>query len=254
MVVVVVLGVSLVLYARDSRDINAEPRSQAASQADADHWHSAYGFYLCDEFVRTGAPLASLDDPLGIHTHEDGVIHIHPFVDGAAGRNATMGVFFDSAGIEMDGGSITFPDGEVWEEGETMCGDEPGRLVVAKWNDARDAGSEAPNELIEDDFDGIRFRADLEAYTIAFVPEGTEVPARPGIIESLETLTDVLEAPDLGGDDEDPADGSTTTVVEDGEDVTDTTDSTESDVDDTTTTTAPDDTDEDEATTTTAGV
>lgn len=258
MVVVVALGVGLVGYARENRPANAEPTSQASNPEDFDHWHAAYGFYLCDTFVRTEPGPADVgEDALGIHTHEDSVVHIHPFIDSAGGSNATLGIFLDQIGLEMDNDSLTFPDGEVWEEGETMCGDQPGRLVIAKWNDARDAESEDPNELITEDFGSIRFRQDLEAYTIAFLPDGDAVPARPGIIASLEGLTDVLEAPDLGGDDSEPADGtdpaagdddhddgddhdegsSTTTVVEDGED------------DDATTTTA----DEDEATTTTAG-
>lgn len=238
MVVVVALGVGLVAYARENRTADAEPTSQASNPEDSDHWHAAFGFYLCDSFVRSEPGPADVgEDALGIHTHEDSVIHIHPFIDSAAGRNATLGVFLDQIDVEMSNDTLTFPDGEVWEEGETMCGDQEGRLVVAKWNDARDAESEDPNELITEDFDGIRFRQDLEAYTIAFLPDGEPVPARPGIIASLEGLTDVLEAPDLGGDDADPADetdpadgedhddgddhddgSSTTTVVEDGED------------------------------------
>jgi hypothetical protein len=238
MVVVVALGIGLVVYARDNRPANAEPTSQASNPEDFDHWHAAYGFYLCDTFVRgEPGPVDVGEDALGIHTHEDSVIHIHPFIDSAAGSNATLDIFLRQIGIEMDNDTLTFPDGEVWEEGETMCGDQEGRLVIAKWNDARDAESEDPNELITEDFGSIRFRQDLEAYTIAFLPDGDAVPARPGIIASLEGLTDVLDAPDLGGDETEPADGSTTTtVVEDGEDEGDAT-----------TTTA----DEDEATPTT---
>ena len=38
------------------------------------------------------------DDPLG-HPHpRDGVIHIHPFIDAAGGRNARMRIFFDDVG------------------------------------------------------------------------------------------------------------------------------------------------------------
>ncbi len=252
MFVVVALGIGLVVYARENRTANAEPTSQASNPEDFDHWHAAFGFYLCDTFVRADPGPADVgEDALGIHTHEDSVIHIHAFIDSAAGRNATLGIFLDQIGVEMSDDTLTFPDGEVWEEGETMCGDQPGRLVIAKWNDTRDAESEDPNELISENFDSIRFRQDLEAFTIAFLPDGDAVPARPGIIASLEGLTDVLEAPDLGGDDTEPADGSTTTtVVEDAEDVTETTapadDGAENDA---TTTTA----DEDDATTTTAG-
>lgn len=46
----------------------------------ADHWHSAYSIYVCDEI----SPWVYFDDSgqdtTGIHSHGDGLIHIHPFV------------------------------------------------------------------------------------------------------------------------------------------------------------------------------
>src|SRR5262245_34176007 len=118
---VLVLGLVLVLFARDRRNANAFPR------ANADHVHSAYDTYVC---VQDTAPPASTtttapangeptdsttttsttaptsttiaapgdvpgqflqpftdatQDTLGIHTHGDGLIHIHPFTDSVAG-------------------------------------------------------------------------------------------------------------------------------------------------------------------------
>ena len=51
------------------------------------------------------------DDPLGIHTHEDGLIHIHPFLAGAAGKAATLGKFFDQVGVKVTDSAITLPPG-----------------------------------------------------------------------------------------------------------------------------------------------
>src|SRR5688500_5947041 len=86
---VVILGSLLVVFARSSRDANAEPRSQADG-TEAQHWHAAYGLSFCGEFVRTTASGQGLvdvgADTLGIHTHGDSVIHIHPFIDSAGGR------------------------------------------------------------------------------------------------------------------------------------------------------------------------
>lgn len=65
-----------------------------------DHWHAAFGLRVCGEFL----PNLQADlDPLGIHSHQDGVIHIHPFFEESAGKNATLGLFFDSVGIEVSG-------------------------------------------------------------------------------------------------------------------------------------------------------
>jgi hypothetical protein len=225
---VVIAGVSLVLFARSSREANASPRSQANEEFD--HWHAAFGVYDCDHFVfdgseTGGAFFADLaGDPLGIHTHGDGVIHIHPFTDAAGGRNARLTLFFQDIGLEASDDSITFPDGTVWDEAEKRCGegdDAPrGQIVLARWNSAQDAADgERPSELITEDFGDVRFRADREYYTLAFLPEDEleEIPVRPDVISSLNNLSDVpaeenIEAPSATATTTEPADASTTST------------------------------------------
>ncbi len=113
---------------------------------------------------------------MGIHTHGDGVIHIHPSSAGAAGENATLGTFFEDAGVTLTDTELTIGD-ESWTEGDQKCGDEDGELVVAQWKDVENT-DEKP-ALIRRDFDDIRFRDDGEGYTIAFVPEGTTDIPKP---------------------------------------------------------------------------
>src|SRR5262245_2607966 len=72
---VVVVGALLVGYARTDHSNTANAETKPSYSA-ADHWHAAYGFYVCDKFL---APVTDLDptkDELGIHTHGDGLIHI----------------------------------------------------------------------------------------------------------------------------------------------------------------------------------
>ncbi len=71
-----------------------------------DHWHAAYGVFDCDKYI---APIdgSELPDPDGIHTHADGLIHIHPFTERAAGANAVLGRFFDVMGIKVTPSSLT---------------------------------------------------------------------------------------------------------------------------------------------------
>jgi hypothetical protein len=140
--------------------------------ANVDHWHAAYGFYICGEWVPN---LPENETPDGIHTHGDGVVHIHPFTAGAAGENATLGTFLGGFA-----GQVTLSDDELvigdqeWVEGEADCDGEDAELVVARWPDAQ---CNPDDRDIEDDgFDDLRFEQDGEGYTIAFVPEGTEVP------------------------------------------------------------------------------
>jgi hypothetical protein len=225
---VVVLGTLLVVFARESREANAEPRSQADG-LEAQHWHAAYGLSFCGEFQRQGEGQALVDvgaDTLGIHTHGDSVIHIHPFIDSAGGRNARMRIFLDQVGIQFSDSRFAFPDGETWDEAEDTCtvdGEEvPGQLAIARWQDAQDAADgERPNEVITDDFGDIRFRNDREYYTFAFVPEGQleDIPVRPDIIADLGNLVDVGPSEDL----EAPPDSTSTTLGDTTGDTTDTT-------------------------------
>ena len=217
---VVILGCVLVVFARSSRDANAEPRSQADG-VDAQHWHAAYGLSFCGEFERTnesGEGLVDIgEDTLGIHTHGDSIVHIHPFIDSAGGRNARMQIFFDQVGLEASDSVITFPDGETWDEASDTCtvddAEVPGQIVIARWQDAQDAADgEKPTEVITDDFGSIRFRNDREYYTIAFVPEGEleDIPVRPDILADLGNLSDVGPQEDL----EAPVDSTTSTTAE----------------------------------------
>jgi hypothetical protein len=246
-ITVVVLGSLLVVFARSSRDANAEPRSQADGE-DAQHWHAAFGLSFCGEFVRTSAEGTALadvgEDTLGIHSHGDGVIHIHPFIDSAGGRNARMQIFLDQVSVQMEDSKVTFPDGETWDEGEDTCtvdGQEvPGQIVLARWQDAQAAADgEKPTEVLTEDFGSARFRNDREYYTLAFVPEGQleDIPVRPDVVSDLGNLSDVGPTEDL----EAPADSTSTTAPGDTSS-TDTTAPGDTSSTDTTATTAAEDT------------
>jgi hypothetical protein len=168
--VIVVLGVALIAFAANDRKSDA----QVPPIAQQDHWHAAFGVYICGEF-QPNPPL--FESPVGIHTHDDGVIHIHPTSSGGAGENATLGVFLEGAGIELSDSKLSMND-QTWEEGEDQCDGEDAELVVAQWKDVQDPNSDPA--IILRDFDDIRFREDGEGYTIAFVPEGTtDIPKPP---------------------------------------------------------------------------
>ena len=121
---------------------------------------------------------------MGIHTHGDGVIHIHPSSAGGAGENATLGAFLEGAGVKLNDTELKIGD-ETWKEGDQKCGDEDGELVVAQWKDVENT-DEKP-ALIRRDFDDIRFRDDGEGYTIAFVPEGTTDIPKPESAAQLQS-------------------------------------------------------------------
>ena len=148
-----------------------------------DHWHAAYGVYVCDQFL---PPFASTNDPLGIHSHQDGLIHIHPFSQAVTGENATLGVFFDSMGASLSDDELDL-DGTVLTSGDE-CDGEPAVLRVARWSDV--GVTDVAPEVFTEGFADINYLNDREAYTIALVPAGAEVPPPP-TIPNLDNLTDV---------------------------------------------------------------
>jgi hypothetical protein len=167
--VVVVLGLVLVGWARSNREATSAPRV-------GDHWHSTYDIYVCAT-AHAGtwrSKVINETDPNGIHTHGDGIFHIHPFNSEASGDDATLGTFFRAFGGSIDDTSITLDNGETIVEGFD-CGGQPAVLTVARF-DAQDRDRDP--QVITEDLASVRFLKNLEAFTIAFVP-GDEVPPKP---------------------------------------------------------------------------
>ena len=148
-----------------------------------DHWHAAYGIFICDSFA---GPILDESDPEGIHTHADGVIHIHPFLDSAAGDNATLGKFFEAVQLELSDTGIIGPGGSL-EEGDFDCAGEPVEFSVSRWHLY---GLDEEPAIVTEGIADIRFVEDLEIYTIAMAPAGTEIPPPP-TIAALGNLSDV---------------------------------------------------------------
>lgn len=177
MAVVVLLGVAGIVTSRQERRSElASSASQAPPVANRDHWHAAYGIYLCNEFAPN---ITSERDPKGIHTHADGIIHIHPSVRSAAGPNATLGVYADAVQMRLTDEEIRIPGGKSFKEGSTKCEGKPGIVQV------QIDGDKVVNENIRD----IKF-TDRQLLTIAFAPEGAILPRTP-TASGLDNLTDV---------------------------------------------------------------
>lgn len=72
-----------------------------------DYFHVAYGVYLCDHFV---SPLVDADaDTNGIDSLPDGLIHIRPTVEDAAGEGAVLSKWADNIGLKLSDTSIELP-------------------------------------------------------------------------------------------------------------------------------------------------
>jgi hypothetical protein len=228
--VIAILGVLLIAFAR----------SEDAAEADiqpllGEHWHAAFGINVCGEWQ---APLSDVgEDKFGIHTHGDGIIHIHPFTSGAAGKKARVSRFFDQVTLAVGDGGISLPGGDEFEAGEDTCDDEAATVRLLRWDSPQD---ETP-EVITEDITDARFLADREVFALVFGPADAEVEQPPSV-PNLDQLTDVDPADPFAAD---PSDTTATSVAEDGtatsvaEDGTSTSSSTPEGDDSTTSTSTP---------------
>ena len=177
-VLIILLGTSLVIYARSTRADALSPKLNVgvAGGGGGDHWHAALGIYNCDHFETD--PIvrgANWPDASGIHSHDDGIIHIHPFVSSATGSRARLKVFFDTMGLKFSDSSLELTNGNTLVSG-TDCNGKKATLRVARFNiDTPDK----PVEIITKNLPNVRFLADREAFTIALVPDGVDIPIPP---------------------------------------------------------------------------
>ena len=193
MALVVILGVLLVGWARNNREATSAPRL-------GDHWHSVYDIHVCDTPV-TGnwrQKIVVETDPDGIHTHGDGLIHIHPFNSMATGDNATLGNFFEAFGGYITDSAIQLDTGEILREEDFECGDSPVELAVGRF-DAQDRTRDP--QVYTEDLADIRFLKNLEAFTISFRPVGAGIPKpraeRFTFLETVDPRALISDAPVL---------------------------------------------------------
>jgi len=180
---IVVAGALLVAFVRQDKADEA-----ATPPRINDHWHNAYAIYQCDTFA---APLTDVgEDVLGIHTHGDGLMHIHPFSSAAAGKNATLQVFGDQTGLSFgDDDAFTLPTGEEFKDGDD-CGDGTGIVRVLKW----EAGKyEEDPEVLDGNLGDVRFTGDGDAYTIFFGPESAFDDFKALLPPSLPAINEVSD-------------------------------------------------------------
>ena len=109
----------------------------------------------------------SEDDRTGIHTHGDGLIHIHPFVSTVTGQYATLGAFFNENETAFDDRTFELPSGSVISEDDFSCNGEAAELRVLKWNQLT---AEKPVVFTED-LQDVRLNENGQLFMFAIVGE-----------------------------------------------------------------------------------
>jgi hypothetical protein len=187
-VAILVLGGGSVVYAKNSHDAITNADAKPSSRNE-DHWHAAYGFYVCDKFQENLKDIEGKEDVQGIHTHGDGVMHIHPTKPSASGERARMKVWAPMVGVEFYNDGWKLPDGQEFRQDTATCGDKPAKLAVYRW---KTDNKRAPIEVFDKGFGDIAYTSDRDSYTFAVIPEDAPEPApKPESIPQLDNLTDV---------------------------------------------------------------
>ena len=186
MTAVVTLGILGILVSRSDLD-------EAAANPPVigrDHWHAAYGVYVCGQF-HPGLT-DTQGDRYGIHSHGDGLVHIHPTSANSAGDNARLGVFLDEVGVELTESTLELPDRDELETGQDECDGKPGEVKVVEW----ETPTSRTEKVVSGDPNDLRLKQ-AQVITIAFVAKGDDVPQPPsaGNVNSPNDLPGDLGTP-----------------------------------------------------------
>jgi hypothetical protein len=209
--ITLILGFALIVYSRQSL-----PEADSSPPTINDHWHAAYGFYLCDTWYqlqgnleeRTASGQFANQEFLrtGIHSHDDGVMHWHPFTSAAVGQNAVIGVFLDTYDVELTNDSLKFPDNNIlgpsqeYVEGETKCDGEDAELSVRAWGQFTDTDGGkryiANMDRVHVDNDGMVFGIYFTAKDAeqSMPPWASDLPALGAVDTTQLTPEDLIDS------------------------------------------------------------
>lgn len=83
-----------------------------------DHWHASYVIYIGDTKLPNAPTWES-----GVHTHGDGIIHIHPFQHFEEGSGASLTKWFEYGGGELTETTLREPgDQKTYHAGDPVAG------------------------------------------------------------------------------------------------------------------------------------
>jgi hypothetical protein len=193
--VIVVVGVALVVWSvADRKDASATPPKLG------DHWHSYLGVNVCGEWL-VDAPefhprAGEAGVNAGLHSHGDGLIHVHPFGSDETGDNATVGRFIDYGGWQLSGSSFTLWDGQEHKNGQ-KCGEgADAKPAEVQWTVGRFGEPWKGTPRTGNPADYKPRNGDIIA--IYLLPKGEKLEEPPKAEDSLTSISDLGGAPVSG--------------------------------------------------------
>jgi hypothetical protein len=139
-----------------------------------DHWHIGFAIIECGEVWPT---ILNEFDPDGIHTHGDGLLHIHPFNESTTGTGATLGQFLDAIDYSF-GPDALLSEGPSGNWHELDCDGQPSETRLIRGHADRSETATITGAVIFSEY----FQENGETWVLARAPIGTdnaglEIPA-----------------------------------------------------------------------------
>lgn len=101
-------------------------RSATGAPRIGDHWHAPYQFFACGD-RQPNAPVWES----GVHTHADGIIHIHPFQTFEEGSGARLVKWFEYGGGKLSNSEVNIPgSSQTYKNGDACADGRPGEVQV----------------------------------------------------------------------------------------------------------------------------
>jgi hypothetical protein len=184
-----VVGVALIVVSKTGQSsANDEPR------ANQDHWHAAIGINICGTWLPNPPEFEQRADNSslrsGIHTHGDGLMHIHPFSGDESGKNATVGTFFEFGGWDVGTDFIEAWDGSGKRTDGDKCGEgDDAEKAEVRWtvNGEEQKGNPGSFRPRDQDVIGIYFTSsDTKLEDLGPVPSEANL-ANPVDVEPTDT-------------------------------------------------------------------
>ena len=119
-VVAVLVGTVLRVDGNGGPSIASSTPAVTRPRIGQDHWHATYEVFICGQRQPN---FPSWEASEGVHTHADGIIHMHPFIPAGEGAGARLIKWFEYGGGKLTQSEMQMPgDREEYKNGQT-CDD-----------------------------------------------------------------------------------------------------------------------------------
>lgn len=187
-VAIVLVGVLLVVVTKISNDNQA-----GASPAIGEHWHAYLGVNVCGQWLPNAPEFEPrANEPgvrAGLHSHADGIMHIHPFSSDEAGNAATVGRFIDYGGWSLSDSSMKLWDGVEHKNGQDCGEGASAKPAEIQWTVGHYGQPWTGKARTGNPADFNPKNADIVA--IYFLPKGEPLPEPPQAQTALASINDL---------------------------------------------------------------